>query len=91
MQGLSRALTDALVKHDAKQLKAADKVPPGYSSVGLDTVAPVQLQSRTLERALGNLETPEDWQYFGKHALPICLTTFVNSCRGAYTQGLGWF
>ena len=78
MQGLSTSLSDVLARNASKQPKAADKAPPGYSPVGLQAVGPVQLQSKLLKTTLSNLGTPEEWQYFGKHALPVCSTGFVT-------------
>ena len=78
MQGLGVALADALVKDAAKKSKAADKVPAGYSSIGVFEVGPVELQGHLIRVALKNTHAPEDWRHFGKHALPVASARFVE-------------
>ena len=82
-QGLSRAATDALVINATKKPTPADKPPPGYSSVGSnwDKYEPLALQSMLLTAVIISLKTPEEWHYLGRHALPICLPTFVAAAN----------
>ena len=82
VQGLGRAAIDALVIHATRTPKVADESPPpAYSSVGTIEYGPLQLQSMMLNAALNSLETPEDWQYLGRHALPICLPAFTAAAN----------
>lgn len=40
-------------------------------------MGPVQLQAKMLSTTLNGLNTPEEWQHFGRHALPVCSAAFV--------------
>lgn len=74
LQGLGRTLTDCIVRQAGKHPSATNRPPPAYSPARM---GPVQMHSRLLNSALSSLDTPEDWRYFGKHALPVCSDAFV--------------
>ena len=94
VQGLARAAIDALVMGVAKKFDSADKVtwfscayPPGYSPLGFIDFGSLQLQSMLLGASMKCLETPEDWQYLGRHALPLCLPGWVAAVNTVFVAG----
>ncbi|KAL3131854.1 hypothetical protein ABBQ38_007567 [Trebouxia sp. C0009 RCD-2024] len=93
VEGLARAAIDAVVVGVDKNFGSADKVtwfsdgfPPGYSPLGFIDFGSLQLQSMLLDATMKCLETPEDWQYLGSHALPICLPGWVAAVNHMFTS-----
>ena len=69
-----------MVNFVTKEYKLGDEPVPGHSSLGTSHLCeyePLEVQAKLLNAALHSLRTPEDWQYMGRHALPVCFPAFM--------------
>ena len=89
LQGTCQVLIDLLVSNsslsaapqtpaasDTKSLSAAEGA--GCADIGLTQLRPQELQSRTLAAVMLLLKHREEYLYLGKHAFPVCLSSFVE-------------
>ena len=59
---------------------------PGYSDIGLPNRGPPKQRKCLLHLANITLTRVEDWQYFGKHAVPLVLKTWVELANNSMRQ-----
>ena len=60
------------------------KAPQRYSPLGTShwsEYEPLELQAMLVNAAMNSLRTLEDWQYMGRHALPVCLPPFMAAVQ----------
>ncbi len=62
-----------------------------YPQVGLPSVTPQQLQAQLLGAIMHTMQPRQkDWEYFAKHAFPLCLSLFTTQTQQrvqCYAQG----
>lgn len=100
LQGLSKIMTDLLSRYwsfsdntmpgykDISQSSAveAETCGPAYSSIGLPNQTQPDQHMALLGIAFRTPITTHDWQYFGKHAMPLVIQTWVNEARRSIVE-----
>jgi len=85
LQDLSKLMTDLVARHWQGGTDAV-VFHPAYSHIGLPNQDPINQRLCLLHLVNTIPIEAADWQYFGKHALPLVLKTWVELANNSMRQ-----
>ncbi len=78
LQGLSKLMTDLVARYWQEDGKGD---PSAYCHIGLPDMSLDHQRLLLLHLATISPTWPQEWQYFGKHAVPLVLHSWVKSAN----------